>query len=341
MASKWSQAENRRREGLRAAHTQDADTLIDLMTTYVRLKSSRKGRVSPLTLTHYAESVRRFLEYAGPAESPRLALNQLSGDDLEVWLLHLQEQGLSPASVKRHLYGLRNLFKALVWAGVYKTDPSADVRPPQDATPAHAKKGALPLELYRRLLELPQELHGDGPQMLRDRLMLMLGGTAGLRAAEIVGLDAADLDLRLRRLRVRGKGAKTRVVPLTGTLLEALQAWLRAREVMRLEGRLHTEALLVSLSNKNAGGRLTIRGARNIVNPYLDRAGVPQDWFGLHTLRRTAGTHLYRATRDLHVVADVLGHSNVNTSAIYAKMDADVRLEALEAVERLRQKDDK
>ncbi|GAA5512191.1 tyrosine recombinase XerC [Deinococcus carri] len=333
LASKWSNAENRRREGLRAAHAQDADTLTDLLTTYMRLKSSRKGRTSELTLKAYAESVRQFLAFTGPPESPSRALNQLSAEDFEVWLLHMQEAGLKPNTIKRHLYGARNLMKALVWANVLKADPSAGVSPPSDPTPAHAKKRALTQAQMRDLLALPAELHAeDGVQASRDTLLLALGGTLGLRAAEIVGLDVTDVDLSGAALTVRGKGSKTRVVPLPTGVKTRLQRWLLARQAVNPA----SPALLVSLSSLNRGGRLSTDGARFIAHAYYRHLGLPPEMWGLHTLRRTAGTHLYRATRDLHVVADLLGHASVTTSAIYAKMDVDVRREAVEAMERLR-----
>ena len=337
LASRWSNSANRRREGLRAAHAQDADTLVELMHTYLRLKSGRGGRISDLTLRHYEESVRRFLEFTGPAEAPCRALNQLESEDFEVWLLELQGQGLSPNSVKRHLYGVRNLMKALVWAEALKADPSAGVRPPSDPTPAHTKKGAIPVDTYRELLALPHVLHGrEGIRANRDLLLLVLGGGAGLRAAEIVGLDVEDVDLSLMQLRVRGKGGKVRHVPMSRSVQEAVRGWLSSRRALELEGLARSVALLVSVSGRNYGGRLTTKGARDVAEGYYKAVGLPPRMWGLHTLRRTAGTHLYRATRDLHVVADVLGHASVSTSAIYAKMDVDVRREAMEKMEDLR-----
>lgn len=337
LASRWANAANRRREGLRAAHGQDAEVLVDLLHTYLRLKSSRGARISPLTLEQYAESVRRFLNFTGPPESPARALNQLTGEDFEMWLLHLQHEGLSAASVKRHLYGTRNLMKALVWAGVLAADPSAEVRPPSDTTPAHAKKRALPLDHFVELLTLPGALHPDDPaRASRDAALLELGGSVGLRAAELVGLDTGDLDLTLRQVKVRGKGGKQRIVPLTDHLVTVLGRWLQARRALEVRGEIRTPALLVSMTPQNWGGRLTTKGGRDIAARYYRALGLPPEMWGLHTLRRTAGTNLYRATRDLHVVADVLGHSSVTTSAIYAKMDSEVRREALDAAEALR-----
>ncbi|AWN23153.1 integrase [Deinococcus irradiatisoli] len=331
LASRWANAANRRREGLRAAHQQNAEVLTDLLHTYLRLKSSKGGRISALTLSHYAESLRKFLAFTGPPEAPQHALNQLEPEVFEVWLLELQAQGLSASSVKRHLYGVRNLMRALVWAGVLDRDPSASVRPPAEAQAAHTRKSALSADTFRALLALPPAAHpADPTRAARDRLLLLLGGSLGLRAAELVGLNLDDVELTLGQLTVRGKGRRTRQVPLTRSVVAALQSWLRLRSAVAA-----SEALLVSLSHRNVGGRLSTKGARDIAEGYYRALGLPSEVWGLHTLRRTAGTQLYRATRDLHVVADVLGHASVTTSAMYAKMDRSIRLEALEAAEAL------
>lgn len=340
LASRWSNSANRRREGLRAAHGQDAEVLTDLLLTYMRLKSSRGARTSTLTLDHYAESLRRFLAFTGPPESPTRALNQLSAEDFEMWLLTMQSEGLSASSVKRHLYGVRNLMRALVWAGVLDADPSAGVRPPSETTAAHSRKRALETDYLTRLLKLPAELHPTAPgRAARDTCLLMLGGVLGLRAAEIVGLNTTDVDLSGRVIRVRGKGGKERLVPLTGNVQNTLKTWISLRGSVadsNVAAVNPDQPLLISLTHRNLGGRLTTKGGRDIAEAYYRALGLPREMWGLHTLRRTAGTQLYRATRDLHVVADVLGHSSVNTSAIYAKMDSQVRREALEAAERLR-----
>ena len=333
LASRWASAANRRREGLRAAHAQDAEALTQLLHTYLRLKSSRGGRISDLTLTHYAESLRKFLAFSGPPESPSYALNQLEPEVFEVWLLTLQSQHLSASSVKRHLYGVRNLMKALVWAGVLPSDPSAGVRPPAEAQAAHTRKSALSAALLRDLLALPAATHPQEPtRAARDEVLLLLGGVLGLRAAELVGLNKADTDLVTLQLTVHGKGGKMRRVPLTRRVAGALRRYLALRSGLSAD----TPALLISLSPRNLGGRLSTKGARDIAERYYRALGLKPQLWGLHTLRRTAGTQLYRATRDLHVVADVLGHASVSTSAIYAKMDSEVRREALEAAEALR-----
>ena len=337
-ASRWLSLENRRREGLRAAHEQNAEALIELMQLYIQLKSVRRGRTSPLTLKTYAQSIEKFLIFTGPASSPRYALNQLTSDVFELWLLQLQHEGLSANTIKRHLYGIRNLAKALVWAEVIKQDMTQGISPPSEATPDHARKKPLSQQQLKALLRLPAERHPNEPtQSTRDQVLLMLGGILGLRAAELTGLNLGDLDLTGLSLTVHGKGSKTRHVPITTAHAQTLSNWLVFRKGL---GETELDSpVLVSLSRANAGERLSTDGARYIAEQYYKVLGLPTKMWGLHTLRRTAGTQLYRATRDLHVVADLLGHASVNTSAIYARMDMDVRRGALEALERQRHED--
>lgn len=345
LTSRWKMPENRKREAVRAAHDQNTDVLLELLNHYLTLKSARKLKVSDDTRRLYGLAVRRFLEFTGssdPGHGPNLELTRLEPEDIETWMVGLQDQGLEPGSIAAYLYGLRALYRALIWARATERNPAREVKPPRDPTPAHARKSALSPVVYRDLIAFPASRYApEDPRQARDVLLLALGGSGGLRAKEIVGLDVSDLEIGLKRLTVRsGKGGKKRIVPLSRNLLEHCVRWLEVRRGLVLRGEiLESEtALIVSVSSNQSGGRrLTTDGARYIANGYYKALGLPTELWGLHTLRRTAGTHLYRATRDLHVVADVLGHASVNTSAIYAKMDMEVRREALEAMEDLRE----
>ena len=340
--SRWSLPETRRREAVRAAHEQDPELLEDLLQHHLTLKSARRAQVSDDTRRLYGLALRKFVAHcAGAHGLARLEIARLEPEDVDGWLVALQQDGLSPNTLASYLYGVRALYRALAWAGAASGNPAAEVKPPRDPTPAHARKSALPPKLYRELAALPESRYpADDPRQARDALLLALGGSAGLRAMEICALDAADIDTALGRITVRsGKGGKRRQVPVARALQSALARWAEVRRGLELRGDIPQDetALLVSLSsNSSHGRRLTTSGARYIASGYYRAMGLPPELWGLHTLRRTAGTHLYRATRDLHVVADVLGHASVTTSAIYAKMDMDVRREALEKMESLR-----
>ncbi len=345
LSSRFQNLENRKREAVRAAHDQDLETLLELLNHYMTLKSARKAETSDETRRLYGVAIGRFLNFCSGSDGVRRELSRLPEDDVELWMVQLQSEGMKPGSIATYLNGIRALFRALVWARAAERNPAAEVKAPRDPTPAHLKKSALSPAVYRDLIAAPADkFEADDPRRTRDALLLALGGSAGLRAMEIIGLDVVDLELGLKRLVVRsGKGGKRRIVPLSKNLSELCIAWLEVRKGLELRNEISPieTALLVSVSRNASGGkRLTTDGARFIAKGYYERLGLPPELFGLHTLRRTAGTHLYRATRDLHVVADVLGHASVNTSAIYAKMDMEVRREALEAMESLRDRED-
>jgi len=343
LASRWTQPENRRREALRAAHTQDADTLTDLLYHHLRVKSRRAGGVSPRTLKIYAVAVRDFLTFVGPPASPRFSVQTLSADEIELYVIHTRErsrtdkvgQGLALGSVATYLYGIRALYRALVWAGAVKENPTLGVAAPRDPTPAHARKRALTPDAYRQMLAAP-DVNPAAEVRARDRAALVLGLTLGLRAQEIVDLEDRDVDLRMRELYVRyGKGGKARRLPIPPAAQQVLGEWQRLRGALQIRGNIRADqaTFIVSFHRGHYGAPLSTSGLRRMVNGYLRAVGLPSDISGVHTLRRTAGTRLYRATRDLHVVADVLGHTNIATSALYAKLDLQVRLEALSAAE--------
>jgi integrase/recombinase XerC len=341
LSSRFANPENRKREAVRAAHEQNLETLLELTNHYLTLKSARKAQTSDDTRRLYAVAIKHFLEFCNPETGQQREVTRLEADDIEIFLVHLQAEGIKPSSIGTYLNGIRALYRALMWAKAIATNPASEVKAPKDPTPAHLKKSALSPALYRDLVAAPKEkFDPDDPRRSRDALLLALGGSGGLRAKEIVGLNTTDIELGLKRLVVQsGKGGKRRVIPLSSELFNLLKHWLEVRRGLEILGEITEEetSLLVSISrNASHGKRLTTDGARFIAKGYYLAAGLPSEMFGLHTLRRTAGTHLYRATRDLHVVADVLGHASVNTSAIYAKMDMDVRREALEKMEQMR-----
>jgi integrase/recombinase XerC len=337
--SPWTNTETRKRNAVRAAHTQDQTTLLTLLEYHLSRYSLKTSRLSSDTLSTYRWGLNHFLEWTGPAESPRVNLLRLEHDHLREWFFDLAGRGVSPRSVQTYVAGVRALFRALIWADAVKLDPFLGVHLPQDRTPKHARRRALSVPDYARLLELPR-LHlppGD-PRVTRDRLLIGLGASCGLRGMELCALDLADIRLEQSELVVQhGKGDKYRTVPLSNAVQELIRDWLEVRRSLVIAGRLAAtdSALLLSFVSGRVK-RLGRCGARKVLNDHLKTLGLPPEYLGLHTLRRTAGTHLYKATRDLHVVADILGHENVKTAAIYAQLDQSVRLDALEAMEALR-----
>ncbi len=324
----WDGVLTRVLETKRAARDLDFEALNDLVIHFARLKSKAKARISPRTLHAYRFALLRLVWFV--RDDPGLSLEFLEVEDLERWVQHLQREGLRASSIGTYLQNARMVFRALEWGGLRVGNPAASVNAPPDPTPAHARHGALSVTEYARMLEQPVRFYGRVPGAFRDAAILALGGSAGLRCAEIVDLDLTDVQLERGTLTVRhGKGGKMRVVPISGDLEDIMLEWLGVRGNLT-----HPDetALITSLR----GSRLHVASMWRIYTRHARALGLPQSLNGTHTLRRTAGTHLYAATKDLHVVADILGHTSITTAAIYAKLDLSTRRDALEAMERYR-----
>ena len=158
---------------------------------------------------------------------------------------------------------------------------------------------------------------------VRDTALLRLLGDCGLRIAEAIDLNLGDIDLERRSLVVEhGKGDKKRTITLTKNATEALAAWVNKRRPHAIRGE---RGVLINVGRycppQVKGKRMTTDGARVVLNKLYRSLALPENISGAHALRHTAGTRVYKASNgDMLAVARQLGHSDINTSAIYAHM---------------------
>ena len=335
----YQDPKKRRLAAVRAASERDVESLLQLFAFFLATKSKKRTRTSQKTYELYRLGVRDFIAWAWPeeAQGPRVPILKATPDDVDRWLAELLEEGghtegtrrrpLAPATAAAYLAGVRAFYKALVWAEAQEKNPALDVPPPQDPTPRSERRPAMPSSLYKRLLS---RLNPRDPRDYQDRLVFRLMGDVGLRVGEVEGLDAEDFDPAEEELRVRGKGGKTRTVPLPHDLAVELMDWIRVRPAHALP---QERALFVNVGKgRGAGKRLRHYTIRKRLAAHLRALGAPERYHGPHSLRHLAGTRLYRATGDLYVVSELLGHADVSTSQVYAKMD---RAKLKEAVGRL------
>ena len=323
LATTWHERPRRKLAAVKAVHEGDDETLHELLDVYLLYESKKGARISDKTRRAYAVGVKDWLRYCWPDRdlSPTVHLLRVTRDDVKRWLLVSAER-LSPASIQLYLAAVRSFYAALRWADATDSDPTADVRAPSDPRPRHARRDLVALGDYRAML--------DAADSALDTLLLRLLGDQGLRNAEVCSLDLKDIDLRQNTLTVqRGKGGKKRTLPLTKMTRDALRTYLGERP------ETDDAAVLVHLAAPNipkkyVGRRLSGIAIRRRIGRVAERAGT--DYKGAHALRHTAGTRLYQATGDLYRVAQILGHSDVNTSSIYAKMDLSGLRETLEGL---------
>lgn len=216
----------------------------------------------------------------------------------------LSREGLAPRSLARHLSAMRGLFKFAHKERVIARDPSTLLERPRMGR--RLPRG-LSFDEVETLLVTPPE---DTERGRRDRAMLHTMYAAGLRVSELCGLKLDDVDTQRGVLRVRGKGDKTRLVPLTPialTLIEQYVAGDRAKKAKPTD-----RVLFVS----PRGGALTRQGFWKIVSAYARLAGIARP-ISPHQLRHSFATHLLRGGADLRVVSAMLGHADVATTEIY------------------------
>lgn len=275
--------------------------------------SAEKGR-SPNTISAYRRDLRAYVTWLA---SRGEALTDVTGPTLDAYVAHTRALGRAPASVSRALVAVRSLHRFLAEEELVAADPGADIEVPR--VPAGLPK-ALTEEEIGRLLQL---VVGDGPWVLRDRAVLEVLYGTGARISELVGLSLADVDLGSALLRVFGKGAKERVIPLGRYAREALAAWLGpagrgVAEPERWARRGDAEAVFLN----QRGGRLSRQGAWGIVRKYGEAAGL-RDRLSPHVLRHSCATHMLDHGADIRAVQELLGHASISTTQVYTLVSSE------------------
>ena len=314
-------------------------------------------RTQSRTRIAYAYDLRIFFQYLID-ENPVIAkcggirnitldmLGQLTPTDIEEYMEYLKYRPAEAnprggvmnreTGVKRKVSSLKSFYKYLYQKEMVENDPAARVLMPK----LHEKE-IIRLDVDEVALMLDQAESGDQltarqkafheKTKTRDLAILTLLLGTGIRVSECVGLDVNDVDFRNDGVRVHRKGGKEQVVYFGDEVEEALLNWLEEREhISPAEGS--EEALFLSLQNR----RMNVRSVENMVKKYA-RTAAPLKKITPHKLRSTYGTSLYRETGDIYLVADVLGHNDVNTTRKhYAALQEDRRRSARNKV-RLRE----
>ncbi len=225
------------------------------------------------------------------------------------WLYSLSGDGAAVSSLARKLSALRGFSRHLVREAVRADDLTALLQGPKRVRRA---PGTLSAGEVEKLLAAPQ---GGDALALRDRALLELFYSSGLRVSELAGLNLQQLDLEQGYLRVFGKGAKERVVPVGGKATEALKTYLAAGRPGLVKTRTGS-ALFLS----ERGGPLSRKTLWFIVQKYAARAGIARG-VKPHQLRHSFASHLLGGGADLRAIQEMLGHANLATTQIYTAVE--------------------
>jgi integrase/recombinase XerD len=243
-----------------------------------------------------------------------VALGEVETGDLAAYVSHLRSRGRAPSSVTRAMVAVRGLYRFLAEEGLADVDPGADLELPR--VPAGLPKALTEDEVASLL----GAVAGDDPVARRDRAVLEVLYGTGVRISELVGLALADVDVDGGLLRVFGKGAKERVVPLGRYARDALTAWLGsggrpALEPDRWARKDDAEAVFLN----RRGGRLSRQGAWGIVRRYGEEVGLA-DRLSPHVLRHSCATHMLDHGADIRAVQELLGHASISTTQVYTEV---------------------
>jgi len=262
--------------------------------------------LSPETLRAYRSDLEQLWEYF-----------EATGDDdltaLDVfaarrYLAHLQSSGYTKSTVVRKLASIRGYFRFLEREGRTERSPFHDVR-----TPRSRKRlpHFLTVSEVVRLIETPDPATFRGT---RDRCILEVLYSTGLRVSELIALDWRDIDRGEGVLRARGKGRKERIVPIGRFALDALD---RYREAIPAEWRAGSDDSPVFLNR--SGGRISDRSIRKLLGKHIRQAGLDGKTTP-HTLRHSFATHLLDGGANLREVQELLGHKHLATTQIYTHL---------------------
>ena len=279
----------------------EINAAINAFLTHVRVE---KG-LSNNTVSAYRRDLVKFEAFA---KKRKLSLETIRRDDLVDFLASLYHQKLESRTVARHLVTLRNFFRFAQTQELVSEDPTLNLESPKIR---RSLPGYLRLEEVEKLLAQPDE---KTPIGLRDRAMLEVLYSSGLRVSELIGLRVMDLDRSVGCVRCIGKGDKERIVPIGKKATALVEKYLReARPKLLCKGAAaNSQALFL---NRRGGGFSRV-GVWKILSAYGRKAGL-RVALTPHMLRHSFATHLLERGADLRSVQLMLGHSDISTTQIY------------------------
>lgn len=267
-------------------------------------------RASKNTIASYKRDLLKLNNYL--TDSGCQDIVHITSTNLNSYVLMIEKQGMSTATVSRNIASIKAFFLYLLKQGVISEDPSEALKPPKIEKKAPV---ILTIEEVNLLLEQP---NGTAPKDIRDKAMLELLYATGIRVSELINLKVKDINLAMNFLQCHDDN-KERVIPFTNETKEALEEYLKnARGAMCKEEQ---EYLFTNCQ----GSPMTRQGFWKIIKYYSAKAGIKKD-ITPHTIRHSFAMHLVNNGADLKSVQEMLGHSDISTTQIYAKANANTKL---------------
>ncbi len=262
-------------------------------------------RASEHTLAAYRRDLQRLASLL--AEHGMQSAGDADVQALRQAVSALHRRGLSPRSIQRFLSACRGLFGYLIGRGVLTANPALGLQAPRG-------KRSLPAVLDVDQASLLLDGKPDGAENLRDKAIMELFYSSGLRLSELCALDLGSIDLREALVTVTGKGNRTRTLPVGSKAVAALREWLALR------AQWSRAAVCPALFVSRRGTRLGARAVQKRLAQHA-RAGGLSRHLHPHMLRHSFASHLLESSGDLRAVQELLGHANLATTQIYTHLD--------------------
>jgi integrase/recombinase XerC len=293
--------------------------LVDRYRTFLRVEKN----VSEHTLRNYLSDLWQFFAFLekppGQSEPRPLIVEAVDHHRIQAFLSWLYREH-KKSSIGRKLSAIKSFFRFLLREGLLAHDPTLHIGSPKQEHPLPTH---LTVDDMFRLLEAPPS---DTPAGVRDRAILEVLYSCGLRVSELVGLSWEDIDPTLEIVRVRGKGNKERIVPIGRKALDALACYRAQIPVLVTPGNRGAVTAAFSSASpvflNSRGGRLTTRSVARLVGGYARACGIALQT-SPHALRHSFATHLLDAGADLRAIQELLGHASLSTTQKYTHVNLD------------------
>lgn len=256
------------------------------------------------TASAYYSDAKHFTEFLRAKRIRRLT--RVDSKTVAAFAEYLKEEQKAPSTVARYLASVKHFFGFLMHTGVVTQNPAEYVKPPKT-------KKELPeiltMEEVSALLEQPS---GSDPKSVRDKAMLELLYATGIRVSEMMALNVSDVNVKIGYIKCR-KNKEERIIPIGRLALTAVENYMGViRDSVADEGE---TALFVNM----AGSRMTRQGFWKVMKQYTDAANI-QKKITPHTLRHSFAAHLLENGADLHSIQSMLGHSDISSTQLYARL---------------------
>lgn len=288
-------------------------------------------RYSPRTVGEYGDDLKAWCAFLGWTVE-EFDPSKLGAEDVKLWMINMLDNGQSPRSVKRRLSAVKSLYKFLLRVGLVKVDITrAIVAPKTDKPlPIYFREGDMEAVKVNQARDWNEEMSEEEQfSHLRDYLIVEILYQTGMRRAELVGVKEVDVDTKQRQVRVFGKRAKERIIPMGESLCELIEEY-RAKKRSLVGNEDEVGTLLVRKNRKGEWQAMDAHTLYNIVRARMGEVSTLKK-HSPHVLRHTFATTMLNNGADIHTIQSLLGHASLAATQVYTHATFEQMKEAYHA----------